>query len=73
MAVSDVMGRVFIYRIAECKGVSPSMREMGSHSNPSWSRRVSIISSIRDWLAGDWLVNLEGVVDGDGNGERNRW
>ena len=46
-AVSGVAWRELIYRIAECRGVSPSMRLIGSHSKPSWSRRMSIISSIK--------------------------
>lgn len=32
-------------RIAECSGVSASVREIGSHSKRGWSRRVSMISS----------------------------
>lgn len=39
-------GSEFDQRIAVCRGVSRSRREMGSHSKPGWSRRRSMISSV---------------------------
>lgn len=37
-------GSELIHRIAQCKGVSPSERLIGSHSKPGWSRRASMTS-----------------------------